>query len=206
MKDLAPDDDPLAVGIDIGTTAVKLIALDSKGTVVFADQMDHDVITVCPGWAEEDPQVWWDHTQELMARLSSAVETRRIRSIGCVGMVPTLICLDEKGSPLGHSIQQNDIRAAAELTEMTSAWDLGDYFEKTGTAPNSQHIYPKLRWLSRHRSDVFQAAHSIMGSYDYIVYKLTGIRVSNGTGRWKAGCGITSTTDGFPKFSTPGNQ
>jgi xylulokinase len=89
-------------------------------------------------------------------------------------MLPAIVLVDETGQPLRPSIQQNDARAVVEIDELKNAIDPEAFFDKTGSSINQQSIGPKLLWLQRHEPQVWAKTHKILGSYDYINYRLTG--------------------------------
>ena len=167
----------IAIGIDIGTTGVKLVAADLSGSVVFTDTIAHKLLSPCAGFAEEDPHVWWESVQSLLSRAASELDTGRIAAIACSGMVPTLILTDASGKALRHSIQQNDARATREIHSWKNKIDESAYFERTGNTINQQVIFPKLDWLRTHEPEHVAKAARMMGSYDYISYQLTGVPV-----------------------------
>ena len=102
------------------------------------------------------------------------IEAKQVSAIGLSGMVPTLILLDEAGKVLRPSIQQNDARAVEEINFQRSKTDETDILNRTGSAITQQSIGPKLRWLKKHEPETFNRARHLMGSYDYIVFCLTG--------------------------------
>ncbi len=167
----------LYVGLDIGTTAIKLLCLANDGTIVYSDSLPHDLLTSNEGFAEEDTSVWEQHTYALFTSLIAALpaaELMSIKAIGVTGMVPTLIPLDAEFHPIDFSIQQQDNRAAAEIETMQRDFDADWVFEKTGNMINSQHSGPKLIWMKKHKPDLFSRMSYILGSYDYIRYILCG--------------------------------
>jgi xylulokinase len=93
-------------------------------------------------------------------------------------MVPTLILLDEYGNVLRPSIQQNDARSVEEIEYFRQQTDADDILERTGSAVTQQSIGPKLLWLRKHEPEVMDRAKHVLGSYDYIVYRMTGTRSS----------------------------
>ncbi|NBC28554.1 MAG: carbohydrate kinase [Spirochaetes bacterium] len=167
----------LAIGIDIGTTGVKLVAADLFGSLVFSDTISHDLLSPYAGYAEEDPHVWWESVQTLLRRVGAHVNTGRIAALACSGMVPTLIPVDSAGQAVRHSIQQNDARATREIQAWKRRIDEDAYFERTGNTINQQLIFPKLEWLRAHEPANIARAVMMMGSYDYISYRLTGVPV-----------------------------
>lgn len=167
----------LFIGLDIGTTAIKLLCLAQDGTIVFSDSLTHDLLTTNEGFAEESPDVWERHTYALFKTLVTALspeDLASVKAIGVTGMVPTLIPLDAEYQPLGNSIQQQDNRAIVEVEQMQQDFDPEWVFEHTGSMVNSQHIGPKLIWLKKHKPNLFSQMRFILGSYDYIRYILSG--------------------------------
>ncbi len=88
-------------------------------------------------------------------------------------MVPTLVLLDGEGEVLRPSIQQNDARAFAEIQELRRGVDADGVLQRTGSDITQQSIGPKLLWLRRHEPEAMDRAERVMGSYDYIVYRMT---------------------------------
>jgi xylulokinase len=165
----------LTVGIDIGTTAVKAIAVDRKGNIEYQRSLPHELCSPKTGYAEEDPSVWWDNTKKLLADIAGKVDKKRLGAVALSGMVPTLILLDQDGKPLYPSIQQNDARAVEEIGEFREEIDEEEYFRLTGNTVNQQVIFPKYRWLERHHPELVGRTGLIMGSYNYCTYRLTGV-------------------------------
>jgi xylulokinase len=135
---------------------------------------EHDLISPAPGFAEEDPAVWEGHLFALLRAAAGEFDGSSIAAVGLTGMTPALIPLDGQFRPLCNSIQQNDVRAAAEIGELKERIDGPWFFRETGNAVNQQHIFPKLLWLKRHKMPVFRSMRYITGSYDYAGYLLTG--------------------------------
>src|SRR5215831_6394611 len=162
------------LGIDVGTTALKAIALEREKGIVAQTDLPHELLSLQPGWAEEDPGRWWTTTVESIRQLLNTVPAESIEAIGVSGMVPAMVVLDKDGNPLRPSIQQNDVRAIIEVEELRTDVDLDEFLRVTGCMPNQQSIDTKWRWLQRHEPGVVEQAAHICGSYDYIVYRLTG--------------------------------
>lgn len=161
------------VGIDIGTTSVKLTALSKDLEIVYEDQIPHELLTPKANFSEEDPNVWWQSTLELLRRAVHRLGNGLV-AIGVSGMVPALILVDENGEPLRNSIQQNDARAVKEIEFFKSVIDERKFFERTGNTINQQIIFPKFEWLRKNEPENVARAKYIMGSYNYVSYKLTG--------------------------------
>jgi xylulokinase len=166
----------LLIGIDIGTTSVKGILVDNEGNTLGDASCGHDLISLYSGWAEEEPEVWWNGTLSVLRQLSQLAKGngRRVAAMAVSGMVPALVLLDSEGRPVRRSIQQNDARAHEEIKFLKSSLNEEEVFKLTGGGINQQTMPPKLLWLEKHEPEALKKAKHILGSYDYITYKLTG--------------------------------
>ena len=164
------------LGIDIGTTSTIGVVIDTGGTTLAKAARPSELLSTRPNWAEEDPQLWWQNVREVISELliEAGIAAGDLSAIGVTGMVPTVILLDRNGRLLRHSIQQNDARAIREIEEMKRAVPPDEFFVKTGGSINQQLVAPKLRWIERHEPEVFRRTACVLGSYDYITYRLTG--------------------------------
>jgi len=166
----------LLMGIDIGTTATKCIILDPEMGIIGSAEASATLNSPRSGWAEENPEQWWKNVAQITRSCMTAAQVAadQIAAVGVSGMVPTLILLDANGNVLRPSIQQNDARAHREIEDFRAQVSETAILAKTGSAITQQSIGPKLLWLRRHEPEIMQQAAHLMGSYDYMVYKLTG--------------------------------
>jgi len=166
------------IGLDIGTTSTigvlaalpnKVIAVASRKTTLSSPH---------PGWAEEDPAEWWDNSCSILRELLAALPDKpgSLRGLCVTGMAPALVLLDEAGNLLRPSIQQSDGRAAAEVEELAREVDEATFLKRAGNGINQQLIATKLRWLQRHEPSVFSKIRTVFGSYDYVNWRLAGVR------------------------------
>src|SRR6266849_5290155 len=162
------------LGIDVGTTALKAVVLERERGIVAQAERPHELLSPYPGWAEEDSERWWTTTVETIRQLLTIVPADEIGAIGVSGMVPAMVMLDTSGKPIRPSIQQNDARTIVEVGELRADVDLGEFLTITGGTPNQQNIDTKWRWLKRHEPGVIERTAHLCGSYDFIVYRLTG--------------------------------
>lgn len=164
------------IGIDIGTTSLKAIALQRERGVVASAEFPHELRSPRPGWAEEDAEAWWTTTRAAIRQLLEQVSAERIAAIGVSGMVPAMVLLDENGKPLRPSIQQNDARAIAEIAALRADVDTQEFFTITGGTVNQQNIDPRWRWLCHNEPETVARMAHLCGSYDFITFRLTGQR------------------------------
>jgi len=128
----------------------------------------------------------------------------QIASIGVSGMVPAIVMMDQNGTVLRKTVQQNDARAVEQIHYVSSSINQDDLFWRTGGKTNQQHVIPRLLWVKEHEPDVWARTKCVLGSYDYIAYRLTGVRsietnwaVESGMFDIRTGEWITSYLDQF---------
>ncbi|WP_134500271.1 FGGY-family carbohydrate kinase [Microvirga pakistanensis] len=166
------------IGLDIGTTSTIAAVIEMPDRIVStASRLTH-LSSPHPGWAEENPAEWWDNACAVLREVMETVPHARHSLVGiCVtGMLPAVVLLDDSGNVLRPSIQQSDGRCSAEVDELASEVDALAFTRRTGNGINQQLVATKLRWIERHEPDVFRRIATVFGSYDYINWKLTGIR------------------------------
>lgn len=166
----------LLLGIDIGTTSTKVILIDNAGNILAVSSRPATLHSPRANWAEEDPSEWWENLCQAIPECLeiAGVDSSQVQSVGVSGMVPTTILVDHNGVPLRRSIQQNDARSHVEIQEFKTHIDESWVFQQTGSAITQQSIGPKLRWIAKNQPELFRQAKWVMGSYDYINYRLTG--------------------------------
>jgi xylulokinase len=165
------------LGLDIGTTSTIGILIDPVSRRVIAqDTRPVTLHAPRPGWAEEDPQEWWNNVCAIARSLTGEVPSGTIRAVGVAGMVPAVLLLDAKGRLLRPSIQQSDGRCEAEVAQLARETDAAAFLERTGNGINQQLVIAKLRWIAAHEPEIFSQIATVFGSYDYIAWRLTGAR------------------------------
>lgn len=172
------DNDKYILGIDVGTTSVKVILISSNGTIVAESTQQHDLISIHPNWAEESADIWWRNSLAGIKDIGDKHidKLKQICCIGCSGMVPAIVMLDENGRPVRNSIQQNDARAMEQIHMLSQAIDQDDLYRCTGGKTNQQHILPRILWVKENEPEIWDRVHTIMGSYDYIAFRLSGVK------------------------------
>jgi len=162
----------MLAGLDVGTSAVKGVAIDGDGTVAAIADAAYPLSTPRPGWAEQDPQLWWDATQSVLAALRAKVGP--LEAIGLSGQMHGLVALDAAGRVLRPAILWNDQRTAAECEEIERTIGLERLIALTGNRALPGFTAPKLLWLRRHEPDVHARIARIMLPKDYVRLRLCG--------------------------------
>lgn len=160
------------VGIDVGTSGVKGLAIDGEGTVLASAEAGYPLSAPRPGWAEQDPEDWWRATEAVLARLRDAAGPPA--GIGLSGQMHGLVALDERDRVLRPAILWNDQRTAAECREIEDTIGLERLIELTGNRALPGFTAPKLLWLRRHEPDVYARIARIALPKDYVRRRLCG--------------------------------
>ncbi len=164
------------MGIDIGTTATKIILIDLDGHVVASVEKPSTLMSPHAGWAEEDANQWWENVCAGVPEClqQAGIAPKEVQAVGTSGMVPTVVLLDKDDRVLHNSIQQNDARGVEEIKYLRSQTDAADILRRTGSAITQQTIGSKILWLRRHEPEVLDKTAHLMGSYEFIGHCLTG--------------------------------
>jgi xylulokinase len=157
------------VGLDVGTTGVKAVAISPEGEVLATDEESYPLSTPHPGWAEQDPEDWWRAAQAVLTRLSFD-EVR----LGLSGQMHGLVCLDERDRVLRPAMLWNDQRTGEECAEIERRVGLERLIELTGNRALTGFTAPKLLWLRRHEPEVYARIRSILLPKDYVLLRLAG--------------------------------
>ena len=157
------------VGLDVGTTGVKAVAVSTTGEVLARAERGYPLSTPQPGWCEQDPEDWWAATQAALGDLD--VEPA---AVGFSGQMHGLLALDEHDRPLRPAILWNDQRTGAECAEIEARIGVERLIELTGNRALTGFTAPKLLWLRRHEPDVYARIRRILLPKDYVRLRLTG--------------------------------
>jgi xylulokinase len=159
------------VGIDVGTSATKGIAIDPDGTVLARAEAEYPLSTPKPGWAEQDPEDWWRATETVLQQLRE--HTGEPKGIGLSGQMHGLVALDESNRVLRPAILWNDQRTQAECDEIESTIGLDRLIELTGNRALTGFTAPKILWLRHNEPDIYARIKRIALPKDYVRLRLT---------------------------------
>ncbi|HEY7706091.1 MAG TPA: xylulokinase [Gaiellaceae bacterium] len=157
------------VGLDVGTTGVKALALSPDGEVVGRAEEAYELSTPRPGWAEQDPEDWVLAAERALRRLGASPE-----GVGLSGQMHGLVALDGERRVLRPAILWNDQRTGAECGEIEERIGLERLIELTGNRALPGFTAPKLVWLRRHEPEVYARVEHVLLPKDYVRLRLTG--------------------------------
>jgi xylulokinase len=173
------------IGVDVGTSETKAV-LDARGGQRLAEPAPRGALhNPRPGWAEHDADTdWWGNfcavVKEVLAR--SDISPAEIAAVGCSGIGPCVLPVDQDVRPLGPGILYGiDTRASAQIAQLDDELGAAAILERTGNALTSQSAGPKVAWLRDERPEVFAAAAMFHTCQSFLVAKLTGEHVMDHT-------------------------
>lgn len=175
----------LFLGIDVGTSSMKLALWEADaGTTVYTAASPSDtelsIDSPRPGWAEQDPLVWWEHTQKA-ASLLPPDQLGQVVAIGISYQMHGLVLVDAKGAPVRPSIIWCDGRAAAYGAEAVN--DLGkDYCFRNLLNSPANFTASKMRWTLLNEPEAFKKARWALLPGDFVAMKLTGTPATTASG------------------------
>jgi xylulokinase len=155
------------VGLDVGTSGVKGVALSADGELIATAEEDYELQTPQPGWAEQDPDDWWRASRTVLARLPDG-------PVGYSGQMHGLVALSDGDEVLRPAILWNDQRTGAECAEIEARIGLGRLIELTGNRALTGFTAPKLLWLARHEPETYARIRRILLPKDYVRLRLSG--------------------------------
>jgi xylulokinase len=158
------------VGLDVGTSSVKGLAIDEDGTVISVAERGYPLSTPRPGWSEQDPEDWWRASAEVLDELDAA----EAAGIGLSGQMHGLVALDQADRPLRPAILWNDGRTQAQCDEIEERIGFERLVELTGNRALAGFTAPKLLWMAENEPNLYARIAHILLPKDYVRLKLTG--------------------------------
>ena len=165
----------LYIGIDLGTSAAKLLLTDEKGRILNSVTKEYPLSFPQPGWAEQEPADWWKAVQHGILQLTENVDKSQIRGVGVGGQMHGLVALDENDAVIRPAILWNDGRTEEETHYLNTVIGVERLSALTGNVAFAGFTAPKLLWLKKHEPENFARIAKIMLPKDYINYRLTGV-------------------------------
>ena len=162
--------------VDVGTSSTKTSLWTKTGKLVAHAASAYDLQRPEPLWAEIDGDTWWQAVCETIRAVlaTSGVDPASIAGIGVDGVGWTLIPVDRAGNPLHPAMIWLDRRAEEETDWLKSLPDAERFVNLNANPLDAAYITPKLLWLKKHRSDIFNSAHKFLEATGFSVSRFTG--------------------------------
>jgi xylulokinase len=172
----------LLMGIDVGTQSTRAALLDLDGHVVASASTPQEMQTPRPGWAEQDPQIWWDNVVANIKRTLDEAEfsAQQILGIGVSGQMHGTVPIDAKGELLSHGVQLwCDKRSAELVDEFKTQPEAVNAYRIAGSPPVPNWFGFKIKWLQVHLPEIYKRTWKFVLPKDFINFKLTGAIVTD---------------------------
>lgn len=165
----------LFLGLDLGTSSLKALALDTRGVVAGRASRAYPLMRQQPGWAEQNPDDWWQAAIGAVGDLArQGLQMEGVAALGLSGQMHGLVALDGHGEPLGACQTWADARCLAEARRIERRIPPARLLALTGSRAYSSALAAKLLWLRRHAPDRWRAVRHALLPKDYLRWRLTG--------------------------------
>jgi xylulokinase len=165
------------LGIDLGTSAVKVALVDEQDQVVDQASAALEVSRPRPLWSEQDPRAWWDATNAALEELGTRAPLGAVGAIGLSGQMHGATLLDARDRPLRPAILWNDGRSGEACRELEAR--VPELRKITGNLAMPGFTAPKLIWLAEHEPELFGRIRSVLLPKDYLRLRMTGDSASD---------------------------
>src|SRR5690554_787407 len=178
----------LLLGLDIGTSGVKGLLISAEGEIRGSKMETYPLATPRPGWAEQDPEDWWEATKKCLKTLvkESGINPAEIKGISFSGQMHSSVFLDKKMEVIRPAILWSDTRTSPQCQEIYQrVGGLKELIKYVSNPALEGFTAPKILWLKENEPDNFKKLNLVLLPKDYIRYKLSGeihTEVSDGAG------------------------
>ncbi|RJF55053.1 xylulokinase [Serratia inhibens] len=160
------------IGIDLGTSGVKIILLGEQGQLLASQSEPLPISRPHPLWSEQAPQDWWHATDRAMLALGKQHSLQQVKAIGLSGQMHGATLLDDRQQVLRPAILWNDGRSAAQCQALERA--VPQSRQITGNLMMPGFTAPKLLWVQQHEPHLFSQIDKVLLPKDYLRWCMTG--------------------------------
>ena len=162
------------IGVDLGTSSVKLLLMDDDGNIVNTVTKEYPISFPKPGWSEQNPTDWYEKTVEGIKELISNIDSSNVAGISFGGQMHGLVILDENDNVIRPAILWNDGRTTKECDFLNNEYGKDKLTNNTANIAFAGFTAPKILWLKENEPDNFKRISKIMLPKDYLAYRLSG--------------------------------
>jgi len=164
----------LYIGVDLGTSAVKLLLMDETGVIRKIVSEEYPLYFPKPGWSEQNPADWYEKTIAGLKKLTVDCDKNQIAGISFGGQMHGLVILDDQDEVIRPAILWNDGRTGKETDYLNNEVGRDKLSEYTANIAFAGFTAPKILWVKNHEPDHFKRIRKIMLPKDYLAYRLSG--------------------------------
>ena len=170
--------DGALIGLDVGTTGVRALAIDTKGNVLAGAAEEYPLSIPRPGWTEQDPETWWAASQAVLSAVAAAAKTKPI-ALGLTGQMHGSVFLDAADAVIRPALLWNDQRTAQQCQTMTEAVGEERLLRITGNVAITGFQAPKILWLRDEEPANYDRVRAVLLPKDFVRLRLTGDRATD---------------------------
>lgn len=164
----------LYIGVDLGTSAVKLLLMDELGNIKKIVSKEYPLYFPHPGWSEQKPEDWLEKTIEGIKELTAECEKENVAGISFGGQMHGLVALDSEDQVIRPAILWNDGRTGEETEYLNNVIGKEKLSQYTANIAFAGFTAPKILWMKKHEPENFDKIQKIMLPKDYLAYMLSG--------------------------------
>lgn len=169
------NNNPVIIGLDIGTSGTKAIAMNTDGTLLASTLKEYPLHSPKPNWAEQDPSDWWKATLDALSELASKINSQNVVAIGLTGQMHGSVFLDGENNVLRPALLWCDQRTTAQCATITEkAGGEAALVEMVSNPALTGFTAPKILWLRDNEPAIFEKTRKVLLPKDYIRWALTG--------------------------------
>ena len=164
----------LYVGIDLGTSAVKLLLMDGAGKIQKIVSKEYPLYFPHPGWSEQNPEDWYEKSMEGLKELLSGCDKSQVAGISFGGQMHGLVILDKDDQVIRPAILWNDGRTGEETDYLNQVIGKDKLSAYTANIAFAGFTATKILWVKKHEPENFARIEKLMLPKDYLAYRLSG--------------------------------
>ena len=162
------------IGVDLGTSAVKLLLMDSEGKIENIVSKDYPLSFPNPGWSEQSPLDWYNQSMAGLEELLAGFDKSKVAGISFGGQMHGLVTLDENDDVIRPAILWNDGRTGEETSYLNIVIGKEKLSEYTANIAFAGFTAPKILWMQKNEPELWARVKKIMLPKDYLAYRLSG--------------------------------
>ena len=167
------------IGIDLGTSAVKLLLMDSEGKICNVVSKEYPLYFPHPGWSEQKPEDWYAQSMAGLKELTEGFDKSKIAGISFGGQMHGLVILDKDDNVIRPAILWNDGRTTEECDYLNNVIGKDKLSQYTANISFTGFTAPKVLWVKNKEPENFAKIAKMMLPKDYLAYKLSGVHCTD---------------------------
>ena len=167
------------LGIDLGTSSIKVSLADEKGSIIDSESREYPLILPKPGWSEQNPNDWYDALTEVLKSLGERHNLEEIAAMSFSGQMHGLVVLDDQDQVIRPALLWNDSRTVKEVEYLNNEIGIPTLIQETSNIALCGFTAPKVMWIYNNEPDNFKRIAKMMLPKDYLAYKMSGVHASD---------------------------